>query len=159
MCIIILSWNGLSVSVCRWYVLQGEGTSSLVALRARSKDTPNPCEELTSPLTRGKRIATRNRGQGEISGADSSGTLPPLPKQLCLSLVGGPVRTFLTNYRQIKIQVSKFWNLLWNSFLIYIVFITLEQKFKFVVAIFLFLYDILYITTFWLNPFFGMFSF
>ncbi|XP_003972923.1 zinc finger C3HC-type protein 1 [Takifugu rubripes] len=68
---------------------QGNGTPSLVALRARSGDTPIPCEELSSPLTRGKRIA-RNRGQGENPGADSSGTLPPLPKRLCLSLVGGP---------------------------------------------------------------------
>lgn len=77
------------------YVLQGEGTPSPVALRARSRDTPSPCEELSSPLTRGKRITIRNRGQGENSGSDSSG-LPPLPKRLCLS-VGGSVRTSLTN--------------------------------------------------------------
>lgn len=83
------------ILVSQWYVLQGDGPSP-VALRARSGDTPIPCEELSSPLTRGKRIA-RNRGQGENPGADSSGTLPPLPKRLCLSSVGGPVRTSLTH--------------------------------------------------------------
>lgn len=84
------------ILVSQWYALQSDGTPSLVALRARSGDTPIPCEELSSPLTRGKRIA-RNRAQGENPGADSSGTLPPLPKRLCLSLVVGPVRTSLTH--------------------------------------------------------------
>lgn len=73
---------------------QGEGTSSLVALRARTRDTPSPSEELTT-LTRGKRFATRNRGQGETSGADAAVTLPSLPKLLRLSSVADPVRIWL----------------------------------------------------------------
>ena len=88
---------------CQWYMLQGEGTSSLVSLRARTRDTPSPNEELSSPLTRGKRIATRNRGQGENSGTDAAVTLPSLPKRLCFSSVAGPVRTLFPNYRLIHL--------------------------------------------------------
>lgn len=102
------------ILVSQWYVWQGDGTPSLVALRARSGDTPIPCEEFSSPLTRGKRIA-RNRGQGENPGADSSGTLPPLPKRLCLSLVGAPVRTLLTH--KYIILDHPWCNLLWNYIL------------------------------------------
>lgn len=84
--------------------LKGEGTSSLVALRARTRDTPSPSDELSSPLTRGKRIATRNRGQGENSGADAAFTLPSLAKRLCLSSVIGPVRTLLASFRLINVE-------------------------------------------------------
>lgn len=73
-------------------MLQGEGTYSPVALRARSRDSPSPSEELPSPLTRGKRPATRSRGQGENSGCDGGASLQHLPKRLCLSSAGGPVR-------------------------------------------------------------------
>lgn len=69
---------------------QGEGTSSPVGLRARSRDSPSPSEELPSPLTRGKRPATRSRGQGDNSGADGAAGLQHTPKRLCLSSVGGP---------------------------------------------------------------------
>ncbi|XP_047431872.1 nuclear-interacting partner of ALK [Mugil cephalus] len=64
---------------------QGEGTS-FVALRARSRDSPSPSEELLSPLTRGKRPATRSRGQGDGSGTDSLHS----PKRLCFTSAGGP---------------------------------------------------------------------
>lgn len=73
-------------------LLQGEGTSSPVALRARSRDSPSPSEELPSPLTRGKRTAAR-RGQGDNSGTDAAATMHHPPKRLCLSSHGGPVRT------------------------------------------------------------------
>ncbi|KAG7222217.1 hypothetical protein INR49_016631 [Caranx melampygus] len=69
---------------------QGEGTSSPVGLRARSRDSPSPSEELPSPLTRGKRPATRSRGQGDMSGADGAAGLQHPPKRLCLSSVSGP---------------------------------------------------------------------
>ncbi|XP_038145331.1 nuclear-interacting partner of ALK isoform X1 [Cyprinodon tularosa] len=68
---------------------QDEGTPSPVALRARSRDSPSPSEELPSPLSRGKRPATRNRGQGFGSGTDGTAPLHP-PKRLCLSSAGGP---------------------------------------------------------------------
>ena len=71
-------------------MLQGEGTSSPVALRSRSRDSPSPNEELPSPLTRGKRPATRSRGQGDGPGTDGAASLHP-PKRLCLSSLGGPV--------------------------------------------------------------------
>ncbi|AWO98072.1 putative nuclear-interacting partner of ALK [Scophthalmus maximus] len=67
----------------------GEGTSSPVALRSRSRDSPSPIEELPSPLTRGKRPATRSRGQGDTSGADGPASPQHPPKRFCLS-VGGP---------------------------------------------------------------------
>lgn len=70
-------------------ILQSEGSPSLVGLRARSRDSPSPSEELLSPLTRGKRPATRSRGQGDGSGNDSVHS----PKRLCFTSVGGPVRT------------------------------------------------------------------
>ncbi|XP_071358666.1 zinc finger C3HC-type protein 1 [Trachinotus anak] len=69
---------------------QGEGISSPAALRARSRDSPSPSEELPSPLTRGKRPATRSRGQGDNSGADGAPGLHHPPKRLCLSSFGGP---------------------------------------------------------------------
>ncbi|XP_010755463.1 zinc finger C3HC-type protein 1 [Larimichthys crocea] len=69
---------------------QGEGTSSPVGLRARSRDSPSPSEELSSPLTRGKRTATRGRGQGDNSGPDGTASLQHPPKRLCLSSIGGP---------------------------------------------------------------------
>ncbi|XP_051248057.1 nuclear-interacting partner of ALK [Dicentrarchus labrax] len=69
---------------------QGEGTSSPVALRARSRDSPSPNEELPSPLTRGKRTATRSKGQGDNFGGDGAASLQHPPKRLCLSSVGGP---------------------------------------------------------------------
>ncbi|TMS02766.1 Nuclear-interacting partner of ALK [Larimichthys crocea] len=69
---------------------QGEGTSSPVGLRARSRDSPSPSEELQSPLTRGKRTATRGRGQGDNSGPDGTASLQHPPKRLCLSSIGGP---------------------------------------------------------------------
>lgn len=72
-------------------MLQGEGTYSPVALRARSRDSPSPSEELPSPLTRGKRPTTRSRGQGENS--DGGASLQHPPKRLCLSSAGFPVRT------------------------------------------------------------------
>ncbi|XP_008398901.2 nuclear-interacting partner of ALK isoform X1 [Poecilia reticulata] len=68
---------------------QDEGTASPVASRARSRDSPSPSEDLPSPLTRGKRPATRSRGQGFGSGTDGAASLHP-PKRLCLSLTGGP---------------------------------------------------------------------
>lgn len=68
---------------------QGEGTSSPVALRARSRDSPSPSEELPSPLTRGKRTASRGRGQGDNSGPDGAASLQHPPKRLCLSSVCG----------------------------------------------------------------------
>lgn len=79
-----------------WCVLQGEGTPSPVALRARSRDSPSPSEELPSPLTRGKRTATRSKGQGDNPGPDGAATLHHPPKRLCLSSLGGPVRTDIT---------------------------------------------------------------
>ncbi|KAM7378249.1 hypothetical protein PAMA_013239 [Pampus argenteus] len=69
---------------------QGEGASFPVALRARSRDSPSPNEDLPSPLSRGKRPATRSRGQGDNSGADGTAGLHHPPKRLCLSSVGGP---------------------------------------------------------------------
>ncbi|XP_040886259.1 nuclear-interacting partner of ALK [Toxotes jaculatrix] len=69
---------------------QGDGNFSPVALRARSRDSPSPSEELPSPLTRGKRPATRSRGQGDNTGADGTASLQHPPKRLCLSSVGGP---------------------------------------------------------------------
>ncbi|XP_029020115.1 nuclear-interacting partner of ALK [Betta splendens] len=63
---------------------QGEGTYSLVALRARS----SPSDELLSPFTRGKRPATRSRGQGDTSGSDGAAGLQHPPKRLCLSAAG-----------------------------------------------------------------------
>uniref|UniRef100_UPI0037E73892 zinc finger C3HC-type protein 1 n=1 Tax=Semicossyphus pulcher TaxID=241346 RepID=UPI0037E73892 len=69
---------------------QGEGTSSPVGLRARSRDSPSPSEEIPSPLTRGKRPATRSRGQGDTSGPDGAASMQLPPKRLCLSSVGGP---------------------------------------------------------------------
>ncbi|KAF3705120.1 Nuclear-interacting partner of ALK Nuclear-interacting partner of anaplastic lymphoma kinase [Channa argus] len=68
---------------------QGDCTYSPVALRARSRDSPSPSEDLPSPLTRGKRPATRSRGQGENSGSDGIAGLQLLPKRLCLSSGGG----------------------------------------------------------------------
>ncbi|XP_028255418.1 zinc finger C3HC-type protein 1 [Parambassis ranga] len=68
---------------------QGEGTLSPVALRARSRDSPSPSEEVPSPLTRGKRPATRSRGHGDGSSIDSVASLHP-PKRLCLSPAVGP---------------------------------------------------------------------
>ncbi|KAF3859184.1 hypothetical protein F7725_021583 [Dissostichus mawsoni] len=68
----------------------GEGTASPVFLRARSRDSPSPVEELQSPLGRGKRTATRGRGQGESPGAEGPASPRPPPKRLCLSSVGGP---------------------------------------------------------------------
>ncbi|XP_028305767.1 zinc finger C3HC-type protein 1 [Gouania willdenowi] len=68
---------------------QGEGTSSPAALRARSRDSPSPSEELQSPLTRGKRPATRSRGQGDGPGSDGAANMHP-PKRLCLFPSGGP---------------------------------------------------------------------
>lgn len=60
---------------------QGEGTNfSPQALRAKSRDSSSPTEELPSP--RGKRPATRNKGQGDgIS-------IQPTAKRLCLSSAG-----------------------------------------------------------------------
>ncbi|XP_078099263.1 zinc finger C3HC-type protein 1 isoform X1 [Sander vitreus] len=69
---------------------QSEGTSSPVSLRARSRDSPSPSEELPSLLPRGKRSATRSRGQGDTSGADGAASLQHPPKRLCLSSVGDP---------------------------------------------------------------------
>uniref|UniRef100_A0A665WQL6 Zinc finger, C3HC-type containing 1 n=1 Tax=Echeneis naucrates TaxID=173247 RepID=A0A665WQL6_ECHNA len=67
-----------------------QGTSSPVALRARSRDSPSPSEELPSPLTRGKRPATRSRLQGDNSGADGAASMQHPPKRLCLSSFGAP---------------------------------------------------------------------
>lgn len=69
---------------------QGEGTASPIGLRARSRDSPSPSEELPSPLTRGKRPTTRSRGQGDNTGGDGTSGLQNPPKRLCLSPVGGP---------------------------------------------------------------------
>ncbi|KAL7370885.1 hypothetical protein ABVT39_013546 [Epinephelus coioides] len=68
---------------------QGEGASP-VSLRARSRDSPSPSEELQSPLPRGKRPATRSKGQGDNSGVDGAASLYHPPKRLCLSSFGGP---------------------------------------------------------------------
>ncbi|XP_017270242.3 nuclear-interacting partner of ALK [Kryptolebias marmoratus] len=68
---------------------QGDGTSSPVASRAKSRDSPTPSEEMPSPSARGKRPATRSRGQGEALGTDGTAGLHP-PKRLCLSSSGGP---------------------------------------------------------------------
>ncbi|XP_019948046.2 zinc finger C3HC-type protein 1 isoform X1 [Paralichthys olivaceus] len=68
---------------------QGEGTSSPVGLRSRSRDSPSPSEELPSPLTRGKRSATRSRGQGDTFAPDGTASPQQPPKRLCLSSVGG----------------------------------------------------------------------
>ena len=62
-----------------------------MALRARSRDSPSPSEELPSPLTRGKRTATRGRGQGDSSGTEGAVSQQHPPKRLCLSSLGGPV--------------------------------------------------------------------
>lgn len=60
---------------------QGEGpTFSPQALKAKSRDSTSPTEELPSP--RGKRPATRSKGQG-----DGTITLPTA-KRLCLSSAG-----------------------------------------------------------------------
>ncbi|KAG8005626.1 NIPA-like protein, partial [Nibea albiflora] len=63
------------VSLCGW---------------AASRDSPSPSEELPSPLTRGKRTASRGRGQGDNSGPDGTSSLQHPPKRLCLSSLGGP---------------------------------------------------------------------
>ena len=76
-----------------WCMLQGEGTSSPVGLRSRSRDSPSPSEEVPSPLTRGKRSATRGRGLGDAFAPDGAASPPQPPKRLCLSSVGGAVRT------------------------------------------------------------------
>ncbi|XP_077401800.1 zinc finger C3HC-type protein 1 isoform X1 [Vanacampus margaritifer] len=55
---------------------QSEGTPA--ALRARSRDSPSPVEEPPSPSMRGKRPASRSRGQGDFLSLPS--------KRLCLSL-------------------------------------------------------------------------
>ncbi|CAG5927564.1 unnamed protein product [Menidia menidia] len=68
---------------------QAEGTSSPVALRARSRDSPSPSEELSSPLARGKRPATRSRAMGDSPGSEGTASLHP-PKRLCLSPFSGP---------------------------------------------------------------------
>ncbi|XP_042367226.1 nuclear-interacting partner of ALK [Plectropomus leopardus] len=68
---------------------QGEGASP-ASLRARSRDSPSPSEELQSPLPRGKRAATRGKGQGDNAGGDGAASLYHPPKRLCLSSVGGP---------------------------------------------------------------------
>ncbi|XP_024120539.1 nuclear-interacting partner of ALK isoform X1 [Oryzias melastigma] len=68
---------------------QAEGTSSPAALRAKSRDSPSPSDDLLSPLTRAKRPATRTRGHGDNPGGDGSTSLHP-PKRLCFSPVGGP---------------------------------------------------------------------
>ncbi|KAM6984912.1 zinc finger C3HC-type protein 1 [Aplochiton taeniatus] len=69
---------------------QAEGTPSPLLSRTRSRDSPSPNEEMPSPLTRGKRISTRSRGQGE--GACGEGTVSPqhYPKRLRLSSVSYP---------------------------------------------------------------------
>ncbi|XP_029317377.1 zinc finger C3HC-type protein 1 [Cottoperca gobio] len=69
---------------------QGEGTASPVSLRARSRDSPSPSEELQSPLLRGKRSATRGRGQGDNSAPDGAASPHRPPKRLCFSSVGSP---------------------------------------------------------------------
>ncbi|XP_040031299.2 zinc finger C3HC-type protein 1 [Gasterosteus aculeatus] len=69
---------------------QSEGTSSPVSLRARSRDSPSPSEELQSPLPRGKRAVPRSRGQGDISGSEGAASPHNPPKRLCLSTSGGP---------------------------------------------------------------------
>ncbi|KAA8580181.1 hypothetical protein FQN60_005716 [Etheostoma spectabile] len=70
--------------------MKSEGTTSPVSLRARSRDSPSPSEEPPSLLPRGKRSATRSRGQGDASGTDGAASLQHPPKRLCLSSVGGP---------------------------------------------------------------------
>ncbi|KAM4614675.1 zinc finger C3HC-type protein 1 [Polymixia lowei] len=67
---------------------QGEGTPSSLVLRTRSKDSPSPNEDLPSP--RGKRPATRSRGQGEGPAADGTASPQNTPKRLRLSSAGGP---------------------------------------------------------------------
>ncbi|XP_074553788.1 zinc finger C3HC-type protein 1 [Halichoeres trimaculatus] len=69
---------------------QGEGTSSPVGLRARSRDSPSPSEDMPSPLARGKRPATRSQGQGDNSAAEGTSSPQNPPKRLCLSSVGAP---------------------------------------------------------------------
>lgn len=60
---------------------QGEGTSfSPQALRTKSRDSSSPTEEL--PSLRGKRPATRSKGQGD------GPTMQPTAKRLCLSSAG-----------------------------------------------------------------------
>lgn len=81
-----------------WCVFQGEGTSSPVALRARSRDSPSPSEELPSPLTRGKRTASRGRGQGDNSGTEGAVSQQHPPKRLCLSSLGGPVSNITADF-------------------------------------------------------------
>lgn len=76
------------------FMIQCDGTSSPVASRAKSRDSPTPSEEMPSPSVRGKRPATRSRGQGDASGTDGAAGLPP--KRLCLSSSGGPVRPNVT---------------------------------------------------------------
>ncbi|KAJ0057377.1 hypothetical protein NL108_005289, partial [Boleophthalmus pectinirostris] len=57
---------------------QGEGVNmSPQAMRTKSRDSSSPTEELPSP--RGKRPATRSKGQGDIQ---------PTAKRLCLSSAG-----------------------------------------------------------------------
>lgn len=67
---------------------QGEGNLPSQALRARSRDSPSPSEELPSPLARGKRPATRSRGQSDTTGGDSATCFQPPPKRLCFSSAG-----------------------------------------------------------------------
>ncbi|KAM3858782.1 zinc finger C3HC-type protein 1 [Diretmus argenteus] len=69
---------------------QGEGTSSPLGLRARSRDSPSPIEELPSPVTRGKRTATRGRGPGDNSSSDGTASPQHTPKRMRLSSAGGP---------------------------------------------------------------------
>ncbi|XP_068443243.1 zinc finger C3HC-type protein 1 [Clinocottus analis] len=64
---------------------QSDGPSSPVSLRARSRDSPSPSEELLSPSLRGKRSATRGKGHGDISGSDGAASPHHPPKRLCLS--------------------------------------------------------------------------
>ncbi|XP_053270815.1 nuclear-interacting partner of ALK isoform X2 [Pleuronectes platessa] len=68
---------------------QGEGNSSPVGLRSRSRDSPSPIEEQPSPLTRGKRSATRGKGLGDTSAPDGAASPPQPLKRLRLSSVGG----------------------------------------------------------------------
>ncbi|CAB1438547.1 unnamed protein product [Pleuronectes platessa] len=69
--------------------ITGEGNSSPVGLRSRSRDSPSPIEEQPSPLTRGKRSATRGKGLGDTSAPDGAASPPQPLKRLRLSSVGG----------------------------------------------------------------------
>lgn len=84
--------KGLCIEMVKSFFLsQAEGASSPVVLRAKSRDSASPSEELPSPLTRGKRTATRARVQGDNSAADGASPLHHPPKRLCLPSLGGPV--------------------------------------------------------------------